>query len=564
MLRVCVIGMGHIGHRHCRIYKQEPLVELVGVCDKRIDRAQSASETYSVPYFLDAQEMLNTLKPDLVSVCTGGYEYCSDHYEPTMQALNAGCHVLTEKPIADTIERAREMVETAEKNHRCFALDFNHRFTDAGRQAKKWQEEGRLGDLLFCNMALWIGKPEDYPSPYYHLKALNPHSIDIIRYFMGDIEAVQCFAMKSPGRTIWSTSSMNFKFRNGCVGHLTSSYDIKRGHPMERCEVAGLKGRIVFEDMWRRSTLYPAGDNVILQYNNPVFDGPDRYNVFEDTFKDRIHHFVEQVARGDSPEMIDGTGRDGLEAQKVIREPEALSSYGLDAPRRIVTVEGQPADDESASSVTLLLGDEVDSSCYVMVEGEEDTVYTISSDLFEKTDCTLLQLGQPEQLPALKEENVEAVELSQNGQTVSLTKATRTETIETGETDEEGNPETEEVTEYTWSLDGTELPQDSQAVDDLVSALAQLNFTECLAYKSAQEELEAMGLAGTGTLTLTVTYGDGQTLSLLCGALTGEDSDIVYAMQEGSDMVHALSASVEETLSGLLQADWTAVPDSED
>ena len=176
--------MGHIGHRHCRIYKQEPLVELVGVCDKRIDRAQSASETYSVPYFLDAQEMLNTLKPDLVSVCTGGYEYCSDHYEPTMQALNAGCHVLTEKPIADTIERAREMVETAEKNHRCFALDFNHRFTDAGRQAKKWQEEGRLGDLLFCNMALWIGKPEDYPSPYYHLKALNPHSIDIIRYFM--------------------------------------------------------------------------------------------------------------------------------------------------------------------------------------------------------------------------------------------------------------------------------------------------------------------------------------------------------------------------------------------
>ena len=60
------------------------------------------------------------------------------------------------------------------------------------------------------------------------------------------------------------------------------------------------------------------------------------------------------------------------------------------------------------------------------------------------------------------------------------------------ETDEEGNPETEEVTEYTWSLDRTELPQDSQAVDDLVSALAQLNFTECLAYKSAQEELEAM------------------------------------------------------------------------
>ena len=79
MLRVCVIGMGHIGHRHCRIYKSEPLVELVGLCDKRVDRAQPASETYGVPYYLDAQQMLNELKPDLVSVCTGGYEYCSDH-----------------------------------------------------------------------------------------------------------------------------------------------------------------------------------------------------------------------------------------------------------------------------------------------------------------------------------------------------------------------------------------------------------------------------------------------------------------------------------------------------
>ena len=316
MLRVCVIGMGHIGHRHSRIYMKEPLAELVGVCDRVPELAKKGGDTYGVAYYTDAQQMLDELKPDLVSVCTGGYEYCSDHYEPTMQALKAGCHVLTEKPIADTIERAREMVETAKKYNRCFALDFNHRFTDAGRQAKKWQDEGRLGDLLFCNMALWIGKPEDYPSPYYHLKALNPHSIDIMRYFMGDIEAVQCFAMKSPGRTIWSTASMNFKFRNGAVGHLTSSYDIKRGHPMERCEVAGLKGRIVFEDMWHQSTLYPAGEMVKQVFTNPVFDSD--FQEFEDTFRDRIHNFVVQVDRGDTPDMIDGSGFQGLEAQKVI------------------------------------------------------------------------------------------------------------------------------------------------------------------------------------------------------------------------------------------------------
>lgn len=249
---------------------------------------------------------------------------------------------------------------------------------------------------------------------------------------------------------------------------------------------------------------------------------------------------------------------ESLEAQKVIAQPEPLSSYGLDEPRRTVTAEGP------GGSVTLLLGDEAEENRYALVEGEEETVYTIASDLFDKTDCTLLQLGQPEQLPSLKEENLEAVELSAGGRTVSLTKTARTETVETGENDQEGNPITQEITQYTWYLDGAELPQDSQAVDDLLSALAQLSFTQCLAYKSAQEELDSMGLAGTGG-TLTVTYGGGQELTLLCGLTTGEESDDVYAMQEGSDMVHALSASAADTLTSLLEADWTAVPeDSEE
>ena len=322
MLRVCVIGLGPIGFgRHCKIYSEDPLVELVGVCDIREDRARRAGETYHVPYYLDAEEMLRELKPDLVSVATGGYEYSSDHYKPTMQALAAGCHVLCEKPISNSIEHGQEMVDLAKKMNRCFALDFNHRFTPAARTAKRWQDEGRIGDLLFCNMALWIGKPydketgKDFESPYYQLKALNPHSLEIIRYFMGDIEAVQCFAMKAPGRTIWSTASMNFKFKCGAVGHLTSSYDIERGHPMERCEVAGTKGRMLFEDMWREATLFPAGDLEKRVYTNPVFGG---FESFQDTFKDRIMSFVRQVDRGDTPDMIDGSGEQGLEAQKVI------------------------------------------------------------------------------------------------------------------------------------------------------------------------------------------------------------------------------------------------------
>lgn len=315
MLRVCVIGLGPIGNLHSNIYKGDSLVELVGVCDINKERAETAGKRLGVPWFLSAKKMLTELKPDVCSVATGGYEYGSDHCEPTLQALSAGCHVLCEKPISNEIEPAKKMVAFAKEKNLCFGVDFNHRQTPAAKLAKKWVDEGRIGDMLFINMALWIGKFQSLESPYYHLKALNPHSMDMIRHFCGDVAKVQCFAMKAPGRNIWSTASMNFSFVNGMVGHLTSSYDIGRGHPMERCEVAGTKGRFVLEDMWREVTLYPADTFEKTVYTNPVFGG---YRDFDDTFRARIHKFVEQVNNGVAPQDIDGSGADGLAAQQII------------------------------------------------------------------------------------------------------------------------------------------------------------------------------------------------------------------------------------------------------
>jgi predicted dehydrogenase len=120
MLRVCVIGMGPIGNRHADIYREDELSELVGVCDIVPQRADAAAQRLvadprvsppqggkgGVRAFYDAAEMLAELKPDLCSVTTGGYEYGSDHFAPTMQALEAGCHVLGEKPISNEVPQA--------------------------------------------------------------------------------------------------------------------------------------------------------------------------------------------------------------------------------------------------------------------------------------------------------------------------------------------------------------------------------------------------------------------------------------------------------------------------
>ncbi len=314
-VRVAVIGLGPIGNRHADLHAEDPLAELVGVCDVRRDRADAAAARRGVPAFYDVATMLKELSPDICSVATGGVEYGSDHYQPTIEALEAGCHVLCEKPICNTIPEAEKMVALARERNLCFGIDLNHRFTPAARLARKWVDEGRIGEQLFVNMGMWIHNPNE-SSPYYMIKALNPHSVDVMRHFAGDIEAVQCFCKKGPNRSIWSNMQLNVRFTSGAVGHLTASYDMARGHPMERCEVAGINGRFVLEDMWREVTLYPAGDFIKQVYSNPVFGG---FRDFTDTFRERLHTFVQQVHDGVAPQDIDGSGADGLAAQKVLQ-----------------------------------------------------------------------------------------------------------------------------------------------------------------------------------------------------------------------------------------------------
>lgn len=313
-LRVAVIGMGPIGNRHAKILQQDELAQLVGVCDTIRERADAAARRFNADAFYDAETMLGALAPDVVCVATAGFENGADHYLPTMQALAAGCHVLGEKPISNDIAQAKEMVEKARELGRCYGINLNHRFTPAARLAKSWITEGRLGHLLFINMAMWIMNPNE-TSPYFHIKSLHPHTVDVMRYFCGDIEAVQCFATKAPGRRTWSTAQFNFRFGSDVVGSLTGSYDIERGHPMERCEVAGTGGRFVLDDMWRELTLFPAGNQQKTVYTDPLFGG---FRDFENTFRERIHCFLQQVTDGVSPDAIDGSGADALSAQKVL------------------------------------------------------------------------------------------------------------------------------------------------------------------------------------------------------------------------------------------------------
>ncbi len=311
MLRVAVIGLGVIGKNHARWYSQNQDVELVAVCDMLADRVDPVARQYGIKAYSDVDELLRLEQIDAVSICTAGPENGGHHYEPTIRCLDAGKHVLVEKPISNDIQQARDMVRRAKERGLLLGVNLNHRFTPAAERAKRLQAEDALGEVLFVNMALWINNPNE-SSPWFHMRALHPHSIDVMRYFGGPIKRVQAFMHKGPGRNIWSNASVNVQFASGAVGHLTGSYDASMLHPIERCEVGGSNGRFVIENVYQRLEFFPRRSPEKLVIDNPIMGG---MSGFDDTFRNRINTFVTQVQAGGP---LDASGEDGLAAQEVI------------------------------------------------------------------------------------------------------------------------------------------------------------------------------------------------------------------------------------------------------
>lgn len=321
MLNVAIIGLGGIGNTHAGVYKAGDKANLAAVCDMDKARADKAAAQYGVPAFYSVADLIKNVKLDAVSVTTAGPENGGHHYEPVMECFEAGLHVLVEKPISNDIEKARQMVAKADEKGLYFGVNLNHRFVPPAAKAKQWVNEGKLGDLLLMNMTMWIGNPNE-SSPWFHIRALHPHSLDIMRYFCGDVKRVHAFFNRAPGRVCYSNVQVNLEFANGVVGHLTGSYDTNPRHNLERCEVMGTEGRFVLDNLYEELTLYPRRSEELIVIRNSIMGG---LSGFQATFTNRINRWVEQVSAGVPRGEIEASGKDGLAVQEIIEA--AIRSY---------------------------------------------------------------------------------------------------------------------------------------------------------------------------------------------------------------------------------------------
>jgi predicted dehydrogenase len=336
-LRVGVVGVPYprgIGMTHATCYRNDPLAELVAVCDVAKEKADAAANHFGVKAYYSVREMLEH-EPDLdvVDVCTGGHENGSLHYEPVMQALEYGKHVLVEKPLSNDIREAREMVARAREKDVYLGCNLNHHFTVPAARARQYIDDGEIGELIYCvhRMGFAGGERSYRPAtndrtwgyPYFHAKAFLSHPFGVMRYFCGDVTHVQAFLSRPSfrqraGDVMLSVNSIHVRFANGCIGHLLST----RGDTTFGLggwwsfEVGGTLGTFCIENCVEKITYWPApggGEGSRRAGGEPVVTHSGTAD-FASTFPARIHAFLEDITNRVPKHKLRASGRDALAA----------------------------------------------------------------------------------------------------------------------------------------------------------------------------------------------------------------------------------------------------------
>ena len=179
-MKVAVIGVGSMGKNHARVYSELPEADLAAVADADQKLVAATAEKHGAHAYTDYREMLEKEKPDAVSIVVP----TAMHEEVGLAALDAGAHVLMEKPIAATVEEGQRLIEKARAVKKQLMVGHIVRFNPAMQALKQKLADGDLGRIfqVFCRRA------GPFPARIRDVGVvvdLAPHDVDVMRFLIG-------------------------------------------------------------------------------------------------------------------------------------------------------------------------------------------------------------------------------------------------------------------------------------------------------------------------------------------------------------------------------------------
>jgi predicted dehydrogenase len=339
--RIGIIGAGLWADRaHIPSFLRHPDAEVIAIASRTRERAEALAGKYHIPYvYDDYRELLRHDGLEGVVVIAP-----NDVHRPiVLDAIRAGLAILCEKPLANTVEDAREMVDAARARGVVNMVAFSYRFDPHCRRIKELIDQGWLGDLYHINVNWMVHLDEQYfgrTRPDYAwrydksvagsgvLGDIGSHVLDLMRWYGGEFARL-CGRLTTlisertdpdTGATVGvdtdDVAAVTVEYENGAIGVLHLSR-IAPGDPMLKIELFGSRARLVYASDLRGApieefTLQPVEMPARLIEGYP---GPERGPVTRFRFKGVARHFLDCIGAG---EITEPTFDDGLAAQRAI------------------------------------------------------------------------------------------------------------------------------------------------------------------------------------------------------------------------------------------------------
>lgn len=220
MIKAAVIGVGSMGRNHARVYNELEGVGLVAVADVDSGAVERATYVYGGKGYTNYQELLRHEKPDVVSIAVP----TQVHHETALAALQQGCHVLVEKPIASTIEEGQEMVTLAASRGLKLAVGHIERFNPAIVELKQRLKRGEAGQIF----QIHIRRLGPFPARVRDVGVvidLATHDLDIMRYLLdSEVKRIYAETEQEIHTDHEDLLSGLLRFENGVIGLLSINW----------------------------------------------------------------------------------------------------------------------------------------------------------------------------------------------------------------------------------------------------------------------------------------------------------------------------------------------------
>jgi predicted dehydrogenase len=346
-LRVAFIGSGGIAQTHMGALSKFDDVEVVAACDIDQDRLDNMKEKWGIPaLFKDWKQMLKEVKPDAVDVCTPN----GLHAPAALDASNAGCHVIVEKPMAMTPDECRKMIAAAQKAKKKLVIGFQYRYHPNTQIIKRAVDEGIIGNVMFvkCQALRRRGIPNWGVFGQKHLQGGGPmidigvHVIEMAHYAIGAPNPVTAsgktwtYMGNKPSKVASQWPNWDYKtytvedlaigqirFDNGAILQIEASFAAHIEKDVWDFTIIGDKGGA----RWETGTVFTDRAGTMIN-SVPAFTGSGEFDVL---FAAKLRNFVDGCLYN---KPLTAPGEAGLAVQKILdgvyRSSEAGKEIAID------------------------------------------------------------------------------------------------------------------------------------------------------------------------------------------------------------------------------------------